>query len=50
MKEGLASGKAPTCEQVTNWTVNAYNDISNEMVRNAWRHAEYSWFDDQREK
>ncbi len=45
IKQGLASGKDPTCKQVTNWTVNAYNDISNEIVRNALRHAEYSWFD-----
>ncbi len=25
--------------------VDAYNDISNEMVRNSWKHVEYSWFD-----
>ncbi len=46
IKERLASGKFPTCKQVTHWTINAYNDISNEIVWNAWRHADYSWFDD----
>ncbi len=45
IQEGLASRKPSTCKQVTNWTVITYNDISNLMVRNAWKHADYSWFD-----
>ena len=31
IQEGLARRKPPTCKQVTNWTVNAYNDTSNEI-------------------
>ncbi len=42
---GLASGKSPSCKDIVNWTVDAYNAISNEIVRNVWRYGQYSWFD-----
>ncbi len=46
IEEVLESRKPPTSKQVTYWTVNAYNYISNKMLKDAWRHDEYSWFDD----
>ncbi len=45
--DGLESGKAPSSKDVMNWTVDAYNAISNEIVRNAWRHWQYSWFEEE---
>ncbi len=36
--KGLVSKKPLTHEQDIDWTVNAYNSIPNEIVRNAWRH------------
>ncbi len=45
--EGLESGKAPSRKVVVNWVVDAYKAISIEIVRNAWRHGEYSWFEEE---
>ncbi len=42
--EGLVNGKAPTCNNVVHWNLDAYNAISNKIVRKAWRHGQYSWF------
>ncbi len=44
---GLASGKSPSHKDVVNWTVDSYNAILIEIVRNAWRHGEYSWFEEE---
>ena len=45
--EGLESGKAPSCEDVVNWVVDAYNVISIDIVRMSWRHGQFSWFEEE---
>ncbi len=45
--EGLESGKAPSCEDVVNWVVDAYIAILIEIVRNEWRHGQYSSFEEE---
>ncbi|KAI2514125.1 Pogo transposable element with KRAB domain [Fragilaria crotonensis] len=44
--EGLEHGTTspPTRADIIRWCRFAMNDLPEEMVRNAWRHAEYSWF------
>ena len=44
--EGLQHGttSAPTRALIIQWCRFAMNDLTAQMVRNAWRHAEYSWF------
>ena len=34
----------PTRADIIRWCRFAMNDLPEQMVRNAWRHAEYSWF------
>ena len=44
--EGLANGTTspPTRENIVQWTRYAVANISSEIVKNAWRHGDYSWF------
>ena len=44
--EGLANGTTspPTRENITDWTRIATNSLPAQMIRNAWRHGQYSWF------
>jgi transposase len=44
--EGLAHGTTspPTRENIVQWARNAVANISSEIVKNAWRHGDYSWF------
>jgi len=44
--EGLEHGTTspPTRADIIRWCRFAMNDLPEQMVKNAWRHAEYSWF------
>jgi ribosomal protein L12E/L44/L45/RPP1/RPP2 len=44
--EGLANGTTspPTRENIIEWTRIATNHLPEQMVQNAWRHGQYSWF------
>ena len=46
INEDLQHGttSAPTRALIIQWCHFAMNDLPAQMVRNAWRHAEYSWF------
>ncbi len=46
LTEGLAYGTTspPTRENILEWTRIAVNDLPEQMVQNAWRHGQYSWF------
>ena len=46
INEGLQHGttSAPTRAHIIKWCRFAMNDLLAQMVRNLWRHAEYSWF------
>jgi hypothetical protein len=39
-----AISKAPTRKQVAEWTSNALQSLSPDIVRNAWRHDAYTYF------
>jgi hypothetical protein len=45
MLEGLEHGttSSPTRADIIRWCRFAMNDLPEQMVKNAWRHAEYSW-------
>lgn len=44
--EGLANGTTslPTREDIVRWTRYAKANLSSQIVKNAWRHGDYSWF------
>jgi hypothetical protein len=44
--EGLVNGTTspPTREDIVRWTRNAHANLPSQMVKNAWRHGDYSWF------
>jgi DDE superfamily endonuclease len=44
--EGLANGTTspPTREHIVAWVRTAMNNLPAQMIRNAWRHGQYSWF------
>jgi hypothetical protein len=44
--EGLANGTTfpPTRENIVEWTRIATNSLPAQMIQNAWRHGQYSWF------
>jgi hypothetical protein len=44
--EGLANGTTspPTREHIVAWVQTAMNNLPAQMIRNAWRHGQYSWF------
>ena len=47
LEEGLGAGltMTPSREQVVHWTINAFQNIHDEMEKKAWQHKEYSWFE-----
>jgi hypothetical protein len=49
IEEGLASGTTspPSREDIVQWTRRASNNLPPEMIRNAWRHGDYTWFPDE---
>lgn len=44
--EGLGNGTTspPSRENIVNWTKLAIETLPQDMVQNAWRHGDYSWF------
>jgi hypothetical protein len=44
--QGLNNNRTspPARENITEWTRIATNTLHAQMIRNAWRHAPYSWF------
>jgi hypothetical protein len=46
IEEGLRNGTTspPTREHIVRWTQHASNTLPPEMIRNAWRHGDYTWF------
>ena len=39
-----ASTKAPSIERVSQWCIDSLDDLSTEIVKNSWRHGDYSYF------
>ena len=46
LEEGLQQLKThpPTQQKMAHWCVDALQDLHEDLVKNAWRHGEYSWF------
>jgi hypothetical protein len=46
INEGILTGTTspPTRGGIVQWTLNAMNDMSHNIVFNAWRHGQYTWF------
>ena len=46
ISEGFANGmtSSPTRENIIEWTRVAMNSMPAQMIQNAWRHGQYSWF------
>ena len=46
LEEGLQQLKTcpPTRQKMVHWCVDALQDLPEDLVKNAWRHGEYSWF------
>ena len=44
--EGIQNGTTtpPTRRHIAQWSVTALSSLSTKIVKNAWRHGEYSWF------
>jgi hypothetical protein len=49
IEEGLASGTTspPSREDIVRWTRVASDTLPPAMIRNAWRHGDYTWFHDE---
>ena len=46
INEGMLTGTTspPTRGDIVQWTLNAMNGMSHNIVFNAWRHGQYTWF------
>ena len=46
INEGILTGTTtpPTRGHIVQWTLNAMNGMSHDIVFNAWRHGRYTWF------
>ena len=40
--------KPPSREDISKWTFKAQDTLSEQIVKNAWRHGVYTWFPDER--
>ena len=51
LEEGLQQLKTcpPTQPKMVHWCVDALQDLPEDLVKNAWRHGEYSWFPEENE-
>jgi hypothetical protein len=49
IEEELSSGTTspPSREDIVQWTQHASNNLPPAMIRNAWRHGDYTWFPDE---
>ena len=36
--------KAPTREKIARWCIAAMDALPTQIVKNSWRHGDYSWF------
>jgi hypothetical protein len=47
--EGLANDRTspPTRGDIVQWTWNASQNLQPQLIRNAWRHGDYTWFSDE---
>ena len=52
INEGIERGTTspPTREDISKWSVTAMQTLPTSIVRNAWRHGEYTWFQQQEER
>ena len=48
LEEGLSDASPPSREDVSTWTVAAMEMLTEGIIRNAWRHGEYSWLIEER--
>ena len=46
LEEGLQQLKThpPTRQKMAHWCIDALQVLPEDLVKNAWRHGEYSWF------
>ena len=46
LREGIFDTKTrpPSREHIVQWSVSALDNLPSEIVKNAWRHGQYSWF------
>ena len=46
VQEGLETGTTapPKRQHIVGWVRTATNSLPAQMIRNAWRHGQYSWF------
>ena len=46
LEEGIVNGvtKAPTREKIARWCIAAMDALPTQIVKNSWRHGDYSWF------
>jgi hypothetical protein len=49
IEEGIRHGttSAPSREDISKWALAAMGTLSKQIVKNAWRHGEYTWFPDE---
>ena len=39
-----AATKAPSIQRVSQWCIDSLNDLGTNIIKNSWRHCEYSYF------
>jgi hypothetical protein len=46
IQEGIQHGttRPPTRADISNWTLAAMETLPTQIVKNTWRHGEYTWF------
>ena len=46
LSQGVADAatKSPTRQEVSHWCIDSLNNLRVDIIRNSWRHAEYSYF------
>jgi len=44
MERVRANGLTPSREDIANWSICAMETFPSQIVKNAWRHGDYSWF------
>ena len=46
ISEGIIHGTTspPTREKIAEWAIHAKSSLTEQCIKNAWRHGDYSWF------
>ena len=46
ISEGIIHGTTspPTTEKIAEWAIHAKSSLTEQCIKNAWRHGHYSWF------